>query len=325
MSLMVINEQGSRVSRRGGQIVVKKEKQIVLVRAMAALRTIVLMGRVEISPALMGYALAKGIDVHLLSLDGRYKGKLSSPASGNVFLRLEQYNRFGNAQFRLETGRAVVLAKVGNYTRFLRKKATVQYALFRQRLNNLRRSIRKADSLNTLRGLEGSFSALYFRHLPAMLCEDFGFKKRIKHPPTDPLNILLSLSYSAVFANLYAWVESSGLDPYIGFFHDPGYGHPALVSDILEEFRAPLAEQHVFYLVNNRLITTQHFYYEDKVCRISKEGLGIFFNALRERISARFQYNGYQLNFSQVMEKQVQMLVRVIKGEEENYVGFRST
>ncbi len=82
-----------------------------------------------------------------------------------------------------------------------------------------------------------------------LIDDEWGFRKRIKHPPTDPVNSMMSYGYSLLFYNIYAMVRTHGLHPYIGIFHRIRDGHPALVSDIMEEFRAPVVDTTVLSLI----------------------------------------------------------------------------
>ena len=323
MKTIVVTEQGSRLSKTGGQIVLYKEGKKIYAQPMHHLALIIIMGRVELSAALTSYCLRQGIDVVFMSLEGRYKGRLSPPVSRNVFIRRLQYEKLNDKAFKLAFSREVVRAKTLNYGRMLQKKSDVVYQSFRHKLNNMLRSLQAAETIEQIRGFEGSFSNLYFRHLPALLKEDFGFKKRIKHPPPDPLNILLSLAYTMLFNNVYAYVEAAGLDPYCGFYHDLKYGHPALISDLMEEFRAPVADAVVISLINLRRIAKKHFSKEDDKTLISKEGLAVFFDQYRKKITEKFAHKNLRLNYLQIIERQVWHFMRFLKGEEERYAGYR--
>ncbi len=322
MSVIVVSEQGSRLSKTGGQIVLYKEGKKIYVQPMNNLSLIIIMGRVEVSAALTGYCLAKNIDIAFLSMDGRYKGRLSPPLSPNVYIRRLQYEKLRDAEFRLHFSRQVIRAKTINYGRMLKKKSDVVYQTFREKQDNMLRSLKVASTLDQIRGFEGSFSNIYFRNLPALLIEDFGFKKRLKHPPPDPLNILLSLAYTMLFNNVYAFVEASGLDPYCGFFHELKYGHPALVSDLMEEFRAPVADTLVIHLINTKQIKADHFLKEKDSTIFNKEGLHIFFNQYRKKIGEKFSYKNMKLNFLQIIERQVWHFMRYLKDEESEYAGY---
>lgn len=322
MSIIVVTEQGGRLSKIGGQVVLYKDGKKIYVQPMHNLSLIIVMGRVEVSAALTGYCLGKGIDLAFLSLDGRYKGRLSAPLSLNVNIRRLQYKKLDESEFKINFSRQVVRAKALNYGRLLQKRSDVVYQSFRHKLNNMLRSLEAAESIDQIRGFEGSFSTIYFRTLPALLVEDFGFRKRIKHPPPDPLNILLSLAYTMLFNNVYAFVEAAGLDPYCGFFHEIKYGHPALVSDLMEEFRAPVADALVMGLINHRQIRPEHFIKEKDKTQFTKDGLAVFFEQYRKKISEKFSYKKMQLNYLQIIERQVWHFMRYLKGEDKQYEGY---
>jgi len=322
MSVIVITEQGGRLSRKGGQITLYKEGKAVYVQPMINLTNIIILGRTEISASLISYALKEGIEITFLSVDGRYKGRLMPKMNANVFIRRLQYEKLSDKAFRLNFAREVVASKTANYGRMVRKNARVAYEIFKTRLSNMQDSLKAAKTLDEIRGLEGSFSQIYFKNLSAMVIEDFGFKKRIKHPPPDPLNILLSLTYTMLFNNVYAFVEAAGLDPYCGYLHELKYGHPALVSDLMEEFRAPVADSLVISLINRRQITADHFTIENDKVIFKKEGLAVFFEQYRRKINEKFNYKGLTLNFLQIIERQVWHFMRYLKGDDEKYEGY---
>ncbi len=86
-----------------------------------------------------------------------------------------------------------------------------------------------------------------------------GFEKRIRCPPTDPVNSLLSFGYTLLFYNVYSLLTEHNLNPYCGFFHSIRPGHPALASDLIEEFRAPVVDSLVIYLINSGTLEAKDF------------------------------------------------------------------
>lgn len=324
MSVIVISEQGTRLTKKDGQLLLFKEAKKIFAWPLVNVTHIILIGMVEMSPWLVGYLFKNGVDTAFMSMDGRYKGRLSAPSSKNILIRQRQFEMLGNQAFRTAFARAVVNAKVRNYARLIQKRTHVVYQSLKNRFKNLMRSLRATEDIRIIRGLEGAFSNIYFRHLPALLYDDFGFKRRIKHPPPDPLNILLSFAYTVLFNHVYAFVESSGLDPFCGFFHDISYGHPALVSDLMEEFRAPVADSLVLTLVNRKLITPDHFENEDGKIRFSKEGIAVFFEQYRLRMNEKFTYKNKKLDFFQIIEQQVWQFMNVLKGDRSKYEGYIS-
>ncbi|MEW6388800.1 MAG: CRISPR-associated endonuclease Cas1, partial [Thermodesulfobacteriota bacterium] len=103
-------------------------------------------------------------------------------------------------------------------------------------------------------------SRTYFAAFAKMVRHSFGFTKRERHPAPDPVNALLSLGYTLVYNEIAALLDGLGFDPYLGFFHQPRFGHAGLASDLLEEFRAPLVDRFTLGLINNRIFTAPDFY-----------------------------------------------------------------
>ena len=127
-------------------------------------------------------------------------------------------------------------------------------------LSRLRSLVSRAERENDperLLGREGEAAALYFgefRHLISTgrnLRGDFTWAKRSRRPPTDPINALLSFTYSLAVRTFTVALETAGLDPLLGFFHRPRPGRPALALDMMEPFRSILCDSTVIMVINN--------------------------------------------------------------------------
>lgn len=118
--------------------------------------------------------------------------------------------------------------------------------------------------------MEGSAARIYFEAFGRMIRGEFGFPGRRKRPPTDPVNAMLSLSYTMIFNEIASLLDGLGFDPYLGFFHSPDYGRASLAADLEEEFRAPVADRFTQNLINNRVFRSEDFHANPK-------GDGIYF------------------------------------------------
>ena len=119
-------------------------------------------------------------------------------------------------------------------------------------------------------GIEGSAARDYFAAFGKMILGGFEFKGRVKRPPTDPVNAMLSLSYTMIFNEISSLLDGLGFDPYLGYFHSVDYGRPSLAADLIEEFRAPAADRLTLYLVNQKIFKHEDFHENPK-------GGGIYF------------------------------------------------
>ena len=128
--------------------------------------------------------------------------------------------------------------------------------------------------IDRLMGVEGVGAAVYFEAFGRCLeNQDFVFVSRSRRPPGNPVNAMLSFGYQVVWNHLLTLVELQGLDPYFGCLHSGSARHAALVSDLLEEFRAPIVDSLVLYLVNRRMIDAgADFEFRDGGCFLNQAG-----------------------------------------------------
>jgi CRISPR-associated protein Cas1 len=116
--------------------------------------------------------------------------------------------------------------------------------------------------VDSIRGYEGRGSALYFEAFPSGFIDNREFTKRVRRPPTDPVNAILSLLYTFLMNRVYAAVRVAGLDPYPGFLHSIDYGRYSLVLDLMEEFRPIIADSLTLSLFNLHILKKGDFYME---------------------------------------------------------------
>lgn len=320
--ILFITEQGSRVVKQGRVLMIYKNGEKVFMYPLENITQLVLMGRIEISTALLSLLMREGVDTLLMTRDGRYKGKVTGPVSKNIFVREEQFRRREKPDVCLAISRSIIHSKVVNSRNMLRRHHQAVYKDSRNRIENALKSIQAVKSLPALRGLEGSFAAYYFSLFPRLLDGRFPFKKREKHPPPDPVNAMLSLGYTLLFNIIYALVEAAGLDPYAGFFHQSSYGHPALVSDLMEPYRAPIVDRLVIEMIRKEQVTPDDFTREEKGMRLSEAALKNFVTAFQKRMFRRYMLQGKKETLWAVLQKDIWNFVKLLQGEQDEFIPF---
>jgi len=226
---------------------------------------IVLMGNVLLTPGAMDLLLERGIDTVMLTVHGRYRGRIVGTGTGHVVLRLAQYDALRDAGRTLELAKAIVRGKIVNQRAFLlramregRDGDRLRPAAIAMRATMER--VMRCEGLDETRGCEGAAAAAYFRVFGALLtAPGFRFDGRNRRPPMDPVNALLSLGYTLLANVVEAAVHMVGLDPYLGALHAPEHGRPSLVCDLQEEFRAPVVDALVLAAVNRGLVDLGDF------------------------------------------------------------------
>lgn len=263
MSVIYIREQGSYLRKKGQRIAVTKDAQVLFEFPILNIDNIVIMGNIQISSQVLHLLMNAGIDISYMTLNGKFIGRSYSDNSKNIFLRLAQYDFYQDRERRFKVAKSIVKNKIDNQIGMIKNyrwgdgnydwKETVKMLEA-----NLQCADEKAD-INSLMGIEGISSSIYFKSYGKMFKDDLHFNGRNRRPPKDPVNALLSLSYSFLTNDIVMALEAEAFDTYLGFLHGVRYGRKSLALDIVEEFRQPAADRLVLYLFNKRIISDYDF------------------------------------------------------------------
>ncbi|GAA4895750.1 type I-C CRISPR-associated endonuclease Cas1c [Streptomonospora salina] len=231
------------------------------------LESIVLLGNISVSAPLLSRCADDGRAVVWMSRGGRFRCRLDGPTRGNVLLRHAQHLAHADPVVRLPIARACVAGKIQNCRQVVLKGARdagdTKDALrgIAADLEDSLAAAGAAEDLDVLMGVEGAAARSYFEALAMMIRKDSGlsFPGRIKRPPTDGVNALLSFLYGLVRSSVHGACEQVGLDPYVGFLHGIRPGKPALALDLMEEFRPAIADRLALTLINRRQVSADDF------------------------------------------------------------------
>lgn len=235
---------------------------------------IVCFGSVSCSPALMGTCGERHVAISFLTEYGRFLARVEGPVSGNVLLRREQYRRADDLHRSADIARAIVAAKIANARAVLQRSVRdhsapdgcAELVAAVQRLAGCLASLAGVPDLDVVRGIEGDAARTYFGVFDRLITtqdEAFRFHGRSRRPPLDPVNALLSFVYTLLMHDVRAALECVGLDPAVGYLHRDRPGRPGLALDLMEEWRAPLAERLVLSLINRRQIQSDGFVHRE--------------------------------------------------------------
>lgn len=262
MPPLYVVEQGARLHQDGRRLLVKKEEEELSSVPLVNVSEVVLMGNIGLTTPVIKLLLAEHIDVVFLTEDGDYCGRLTGPATPHVLLRRKQYICQADAGFGLHMAQRIVQGKLANARVLLQRHNRERNdPAIGQAVDALAQAIERAErttTLNALNGVEGAATAAYFGAWKRLLKPDWKFEKRLRRPPPDPVNVLLSFGYTLLARTAYGAVEAAGLDPYAGFLHAVEYNRPSLALDLMEEFRA-VVDGVVLWCVNSGQISPDEF------------------------------------------------------------------
>jgi len=261
--IVYVKTQGARIIKEGKHLLVKKGNATYNTLFTYKLKQLLLFGNIDITHSGMIQLMRNNIDTVFLTQKGRYLGRLTPLESKNVFLRKKQYQLLDDPGFGLNITRCIVGGKLSNMATLLmrikRTRNKPEAGEKAKKIQDLIRKLPEVDDIDSLRGYEGRGSAIYFEGFRQGFLENMGFTKRVRRPPTDPVNSVLSLLYTFLMNRVYAAVRVAGLDPYPGFLHSLDYGRYSLVLDLMEEFRTIIADTLTLSLFNLKILQKKDF------------------------------------------------------------------
>jgi CRISP-associated protein Cas1 len=270
LNTLYVTTPNTSLGRDGETVIVKVEGETKLQVPIHTLGSIVCFGSAHCSPWLMGLCADRHVTITFLSVYGRFVARVEGPVSGNVLLRREQYRRADDPEFSAAIARSIVLAKIANSRTVLLRAARDETdagnaEALKRATADLANHITGLDEplpLAGIRGKEGDAARTYFEvfnHLITAQKEDFKFEERNRRPPLDNINALLSFVYTLLAHDVASALEGVGLDPAVGYFHEDRPGRAGLALDIMEEFRAYLADRLVLSLINLKQVKGEGF------------------------------------------------------------------
>jgi CRISPR-associated protein Cas1 len=339
---LYLNTPGLFVGRSGEVLQVKEKKELVQEVRINDLSHVALFGNVQISTAAVQALCEADVPVTYFSMGGWFYGFTRGHSLKNVFTRVEQFRLARDSKVRLWLARSFVIGKIRNQRTMLMRNHLEPPQPILAKLKNSASTVLAAQSIEELLGIEGAAAAFYFQQFSGMIkVEDelavsqpsklepqlrfnFDFAGRKRRPPTDPVNALLSLAYSLLAKDCTIAALAVGFDPYIGFYHQPRFGRPALALDIMEEFRPLIAESCVLTAINNRMVTEKDFVRAGRAVNLSAAGRKQFFVAYEARMNHLVTHPifDYKVTYRRALELQFRILARYLTGEIDEYVPF---
>ncbi len=342
---LYLNTPGLRVGLKDEVLVVKEQERVLQEIRVGDMTHVALFGNIQITTQAVQLLCEKEIPVAYFSMGGWFYGLTRGHGMTNVHTRIEQFRQAGDRLRCLDLARRMVQGKIRNQRTLLMRLHGEPPAPALARLKQASLDVMGAASLQELLGMEGAAAALYFQHFSGMIKVDsgeadelpgledpdkppdppvftFDFLRRTRRPPTDPVNALLSLAYSLLAKDCTIAALAVGLDPYVGFYHQPRHGRPALALDLMEEFRPLIAESTVLTAVNNKMLRSAHFVRAGDAVNLTPAGRKIFFQAYEQRMNALITHPvfDYRVSYRRVLELQSRLLSRHLTGEIPEYI-----
>jgi CRISP-associated protein Cas1 len=318
MGTVYISQDDAFIGKIDERLSVKFDKKTILDIPLLKIDGIVVLGRATVSPAVVNELLSRQIPLTFLTETGRYLGRLEPELTKNIFVRKAQWQAAGESRQAIHAVQAFVRGKLKNYRNTLIRRQRECSDL------DFITPIDTTQTVNSLRGLEGAGSAAYFGCFNQLIRNtEFEFKTRVRRPPTDAVNSLLSFGYSLLRHDVQGAINIVGFDPYLGYLHCDRYGRPSLALDLMEEFRPLVVDAVVLLAINKRYLTPGDFITEplSGAVSLTPEGRKTFLRLYAQKKQSEFKHPvlGRKCMYQEAFELQARLLAKYLMGESEKY------
>jgi group II intron reverse transcriptase/maturase/CRISPR-associated endonuclease Cas1 len=275
---------------REGTVVVEKEGDPPKRVPLRALSHVVFIGsRRATLPLILELGLA-GVPSFFCRRNGELEA-IHSPFEPDVGVWMAQGKAAGEESIRLAFAQEIVAAKLHNYAALAVRHALHDGDAAAGEIRELERSVWNKTEVDSVRGVEGAAAVIYFRSVAATLADEWSFDGRVKHPPRDPFNALLSYGYTLLYHHCTTALYAAGLMPRIGLYHRQHGSWQALASDLQEELRY-VVDGVVWSLVRRREIGPDDFERSSGGCWLLPEPRRRFIEAFEGRMETDFTPHG---------------------------------
>lgn len=304
MGTLVINKKSLSVKLESEHLVVHDHVDGSIRRIpLVNVDRVIVSGEPAITFPVLAALMDRRIPCSFLSCGGRWRGLMDGDGGFHADRRMHQYELLSDAEFCLRSCRRIVADKLANARRSLqrlfanRHMASMADEHFRQ-LSALCGTLSSQETVDGIRGVEGSAAVAYFAALSRFFPGDCPFGVRSRRPPKNAANALLSFVYVLLMNEFTAAIRAHGLDVAAGFFHRGRNRSPALALDLMEPFRPVLADRLVLDLLNHRRIRSdEHFEDgENGGVSLNEEGRKIVFRAFDEEMRRTYVCDGRQIS-----------------------------
>ena len=288
MLTLYVSQQGCYLSLKQDLLLIKKNQQLISQVQLPLVEQVLIFGKSQITTQALRACLFRNIPVVYLSRMGYCYGRTIAIERG--YRQLSRYQQQLSLPEKLVVARELIKAKLSNSRTILRRQQKLKESVdFSRNLEIISYLIAKAQSALTvdqLFGYEGAGASIYFSSFgDCIMNSDFIFSARSRRPPGNPANAMLSFGYQVLWNHLLALIELQGLDPYSACLHQGSQRHAALASDLIEEFRSPLIDSLVLYMINRKLINIiDDFVFKNGGCYLSDSGRRKFLHHFVQRM-----------------------------------------
>jgi CRISPR-associated protein Cas1 len=288
---------------------------------------IYLFGEISLNTKLLNFLSQKGIILHVFNYYGFYSGSYY-PRETNIsgYLLVEQAKCYIDEERRLSLAKEILKAASYNIYRNLRyyNGRGVNVSEPMKKIKILRDKIEAGETISQIMGIEGNIRKIYYSTWNDIIKQDIHFEKRVKRPPDNMVNTLISFVNSLIYTTVLSEIYKTQLNPTISFLHEPGTKRFSLCLDIAEIFKPLLGDRMIFSMLNKNQITEDDFVKESNYLYLKETGKKKILMEYDKRLKQTIYHKelGRDVSYRYLIRLECYKLIKHIIGEKQ-YSGFK--
>jgi len=290
--------------------------------------SLMIFSEINFNARMLRFLTKNNIPAHLFNYYGHYSGSYYPREyllSG--FLLVNQVEHYKSRIKRIRLALQLVLGSASNMLRNLKyyNGRAGDLSEFIQRIEKHMDEVPLAEDVHQLMGLEGNIRQAYYSAFPTILGEKYDFEKRVKNPPDNAINALISFGNSMVYTTCLTEIYRTQLSPLISFLHEPGERRYSLALDLAEIFKPLLADRVIFTCLNQGRIKHSDFEEDLNFCHLSKKGRKAFVKAFEEKLQTTIMHRklNRKVSYRRLIRLECYKLVKHIT-DAEAYEPFKA-
>ena len=315
------------LSRKDNNIVVRSDDGNKKNLKSEIVDEIYVFGECNMNTKLLNFLSQKKITMHIFNYYGFYSGSFN-PRERNVSgaLLVEQVKKYDDDDERLKIAKEILKASAFNIYRNLRYYNARGVDLEETRIEkkSLMDKMDFTTSINKLMGIEGNIRKKYYSTWNYIVKQDINFNKRVKRPPDNLINSLISFVNSLIYTTVLSEIYKTQLNPTISYLHEPSTKRFSLCLDIAEVFKPLIADRMIFSLLNKNQITEKDFERDSNYLYMKEAGKKKVLAEYDSYLNRTLVHKdlGREVSYRYLMRLECYKLIKHIIGE-KNYEGFK--
>ncbi len=282
----------------------------------------------DLNARVLNFLAQKKVPAHFFNYYGFYAGSFYPREFLQAgYLTVRQVRHYTNRKLRLQIAREFIAAALHNILRNLRYYGTrgIELQTETETVQAEMLRVETVKDVAELMGCEGRARAAYYQGFSKILREKFDFTKRIKRPPNNSVNALISYCNGLVYAACLSQLYRSQLDPTISFLHEPGVRRFSLALDLAEVFKPLLADRLIFKVLNNRMLSERDFAQDLNYCYLKESGRKTVLQEWDARLQTTIEHRRLKrkVSYERLIRLECYKLVKHLANDEP-YQGFKA-